>query len=717
MIVSALLTSVGINLGLSILFFSLYSILRKQPGNVNVYVPRLVAEGKFRQQDEEFSLERLLPHPGWLSTAWHLSEDQLLATSGFDALVFMRLFIFSLRVFSFAGIVGIFILLPVNYFGDQLQDMDFSNVTNESLDRFSISNVKDGSKWLWVHFCAAYIFTGVVCYLLYYEFGYISSKRLAYFYSSKPQPSHFTILVRGIPASEGNSFNDTVENFFTEHHSSTYLSHSVVQRTGKLQGLIRDAEKLYKSLTQLKSIPHNRQKVQRDGFLGLFGRQVDIVDHYGKKLEDTEENVRKEQSVITSTKEELPVAFVCFKSRYGAAIAVHIQQSVNPTLLVTEQAPEPHDVYWPSFSASFMQIWISKLVVIVATIALTVLFLIPVVFVQGLTHLDQLEILFPFLKGILSITFMSQVITGYLPSLILMLFTSAVPPIMKLFSCMQGYISHSEIEKSACFKVLWFTIWNIFFANTLSGSVYSQISVFLDPKTIPARLAVAVPAQASFFIAYVVTSGWTSLSSELTRIVPLIRYYIGSCCSSSSDELQVPSIPYRSDIPKVLLFGLLGITYFFLAPLILPFLLAYYCLGYIVFRNQFLNVYSPKFETAGQFWPTVHNSTIFSLILMQLIAVGIFGLKKLPLASTLTVPLPVLTFLFNDYCRKRFLPIFQTYAMESLVKKDQEDLNDATMADFFDKLVTMYRHPAMLPVQYSGNADGLNSPLLTSAEA
>ena len=93
--------------------------------------------------------------------------------------------------------------------------------------------------------------------------------------------------------------------------------------------------------------------------------------------------------------------------------------------------------------------------------------------------------------------FVSQVITGYLPSLILYSFLSLVPPVMKLFSTMQGYISSSEIEKSACSKMILFTVWNAFFAVVLSGSVASQAEVFLDPRHIPERLAVAVPAQVS----------------------------------------------------------------------------------------------------------------------------------------------------------------------------------------------------------------------------
>jgi calcium permeable stress-gated cation channel len=82
---------------------------------------------------------------------------------------------------------------------------------------------------------------------------------------------------------------------------------------------------------------------------------------------------------------------------------------------------------------------------------------------------------------------------------------------------------------------------------------------------------------------------------------------------------------------------------------------------------QLFNVYSPKYDTGGRFWPIVHSTTIFSLVLLHIIAIGVFGLKKLPLASSLLVPLPVLTLLFNEFCRKRFLPIFEEYSSEVLL--------------------------------------------------
>ncbi|KAL6520411.1 hypothetical protein OROMI_032591 [Orobanche minor] len=685
MILSALLTSVGINAALCFIFFILYSVLWSRPSNANLYVPRLVAEGKFREEDE-ISVESLLSSFKWVKRAWQTSEDELLSNSGLDAVVFMRIFIFGLKVFRFAGIVGIFILLPFNYMGTQL-NMDFTDLPNKSLETFSISNVDDGSNRLWIHFSAIYIFTAVLCYLLYFEYDYIASKRIAYFYSSRSRPSQFTVLVRSIPVSSGEKFSESVENFFSEYYPSTYLSHSVVRRTSKLKRLINEADKVYKSLVHVRTRKYSQQRFKRAGFMGLFGRKVDLLDHYEKKLEDMEGNLRTERSSIVG--KEVPAAFVSFKTQFAAAVVSHLQQGIKPTEWLAEQAPDPQDVYWPFFSASARS------------------------YSSGSTG----DLVALFERRIQSLKIVSQVITGYLPSLILEMFLSVIPPTMIVLSSIQGYIALSQIERSACTKMLWFTIWNIFFANVLSGSALYMINIFLEPKRIPEVLAIAVPGQASFFIAYVVTSGWTkTFSSKLFRLKRFIWSFLkGKMCWTSDEEVEVPSNPYHSEIPRILFFSLLGITYFFLAPLILPFVLVYYCFGYIIYRNQLLNVYAPTFETGGKFWPIVHDSTIFSLILMHVIAIGIFGLKKVPLASSLTIPLPILTLIFNSYCRRRFLPSFKDYPAQCLINKDRLDQSDPRLSSFYDELSTAYRDPAMEPVTYSEKSESSSSPLLRGA--
>lgn len=58
----------------------------------------------------------------------------------------------------------------------------------------------------------------------------------------------------------------------------------------------KNSKRLYRRLVNLKSANHDRERFGRAGFMGLFGQRVDLLDHYEKKLEVIEDNVRAEQS-------------------------------------------------------------------------------------------------------------------------------------------------------------------------------------------------------------------------------------------------------------------------------------------------------------------------------------------------------------------------------------------------------------------------------------
>ncbi|XP_010247466.1 PREDICTED: CSC1-like protein RXW8 isoform X1 [Nelumbo nucifera] len=391
-------------------------------------------------------------------------------------------------------------------------------------------------------------------------------------------------------------------------------------------------------------------------------------------------------------KKECAAAFVFFKTRYAAVVVSQVLQSSNPMLWVTDLAPEPHDVYWSNLWIPYWQLWFRRIAILFAAILFMFLFLVPVTFVQGLSQLEQLQQMFPFLKGILRKTFVSQLVTGYLPSVILQLFLYLVPPTMMLFSAVEGSISRSGRKRSACCKVLYFTIWNVFFVNLLSGSIISQLNAISRPKDIPMQLAKAVPRQATFFITYVLTSGWTSLSSEIMQLYALVSNWFNKFILGKKEDpsYSALSFPYHTEVPKVLLFGLLGFTCSVLAPLILPFLLVYFLLGYVVYRNQIVNVYVSKYETGGQIWPIVHNTTIFSLVLTQIIALGVFGIKHSPIASGFTIPLLICTLLFNEYCRKRFGPIFKMFSAEVLIEMDRQDEKCGRTEEIHRQLLSAY---------------------------
>jgi len=91
----------------------------------------------------------------------------------------------------------------------------------------------------------------------------------------------------------------------------------------------------------------------------------------------------------------LPVAFVTFKSRSGAAAAAHLQQHSHPLLWITELAPEPRDVSWRNMRVSYRVVPLYGLGVVIAASLLTVFFAIPVTAVQGIAKYEKLKKWFP----------------------------------------------------------------------------------------------------------------------------------------------------------------------------------------------------------------------------------------------------------------------------------------------------------------------------------
>ena len=79
---------------------------------------------------------------------------------------------------------------------------------------------------------------------------------------------------------------------------------------------------------------------------------------------------------------------------------------------------------------------------------------------------------------------------------------------------------------------------------------------------------------------------------------------------------------------------------------------------------QIVNVYNPHYESAAAFWPHVHSRIIASLLISQLLLMGLLSTKKAANSTPLLVILPILTLSFHKYCKNRFEPAFRKYPLE-----------------------------------------------------
>jgi hypothetical protein len=100
-------------------------------------------------------------------------------------------------------------------------------------------------------------------------------------------------------------------------------------------------------------------------------------------------------------KSVVPAAFVSFRSRWGAAVCAQTQQTSNPTVWLTEWAPEPRDVYWDNLSIPFVYLKIRRLIIAVAFFFLNFFYVLPIAFVQSLANIEGIEKAAPFLKPLI----------------------------------------------------------------------------------------------------------------------------------------------------------------------------------------------------------------------------------------------------------------------------------------------------------------------------
>ncbi|KAI5060360.1 hypothetical protein GOP47_0024780 [Adiantum capillus-veneris] len=715
--VSGLLLTAIINIFLEIVCFALYSIFRKQPSNANIYLAaRIQREKGSRHGSRSFAIDNYLPSSDWLKEAWKLSEDEIMKTAGLDSLVFIRIYMFCFRFFGACTIVGVFVLVPVNYLYEQIFDID--TITSATLDKFTVSNVTDGSERLWVHFGFLYAISFLAYILLYLEYKHIARRRVDYLHSAQPEPGQFTILVRAIPKSSQQTYSQQVDDFFCNYYPDTYLLQRSVYADTKWQKSLEEIQRVSREVQFLSLLPAKERTPQRNGLLGLSGRKEDPLNYYLSHLEELKNKFKKFQAKFVEVKQEIPAAFVSFRTRWGAAVAAQTRQTPKPSEWVTELAPEPGDVNWRSLSIWFSVLWVIRIVVGIIFVCITILYFVPAGLAYTLGTLENLKTLFPFATQILSIPVVGTLVNGYLPSLLLAILYLAVPSLMLFLTEFEGYPSISEQEIQTCGKVFLFLVTNSFFLVAY-GSVLNLLDQVIEsPRQIPSLLASAVTSQVNFFMNFVMTKGWTGYAIEILQPkVFFLGFFWRRVLRKRQYGPYAESLPYYKALPNLLLFIFIGFIYVIIAPLMLPFLMIYFFVGYIVFRNQILNRYEPTYETGGRYWPHIHNRIVFSVFMMQIIGIGMFGVKHKPLLSTLSVPLLPLTLLFHHYCSLRFRPVFEEMSMQVAVSKDMDEEKKGLREQIYRKLRMAYLYPALQPVDYNDQRDSSShAPLLSGQQ-
>ncbi|XAR55352.1 hypothetical protein NMG60_11035403 [Bertholletia excelsa] len=683
-----IMVAAAINILSAFAFFVAFAVLRIQPINDRVYFPKWYLKGlrsspmhagAFVQKFINLDFRSYIRFLNWMPAALKMPEPELIDHAGLDSAVYLRIYWIGLKIFVPIAFLAFTVMVPVNYTNVTLER---SNLTYSTIDKLSISNIPTGSRRFWTHLVMAYAFAFWTCYVLKKEYEIIASMRLHFLASEHRRPDQFTVLVRNVPPDPHESVSELVEHFFLVNHPDHYLTHQVVYNANKLSNLVEEKKKKENWLDfyQLKySRNQSTRPSIKSGVLGLWGKTVDAIDFYTSEVERLSEKISKEREKLANNhKYIIPAAFVSFKTRWGAAVCAQTQQSRNPTLWLTEWAPEPRDVYWHNLAIPYVSLAIRRLVIAVAFFFLTFFFMIPITIVQSLANIEGIEKAVPFLKPVIELKFIKSFIQGFLPGIALKIFLLFLPSILMLMSKFEGFSSISGLERRSATRYYIFQFINVFLGSIITGTAFQQLDNFIHQSAneIPKTIGVSIPMKATFFITYIMVDGWAGVAGE-----------------DREDAMDPGSIGFNTGEPQIQLYFLLGLVYAVVTPILLPFIIIFFGLAYVVYRHQIINVYNQEYESAAAFWPDVHGRIIVALVVSQLLLMGLLSTKRAAQSTPLLIALPVLTIWFHMFCRGRYEPAFVRYPLQEAMMKDTLERTKEPNLNLKEYLQNAYIHP------------------------
>ncbi|KAF3328853.1 CSC1-like protein [Carex littledalei] len=708
------LSDIGLAAGINILsaigFLLAFAFLRLQPINDRVYFPKWYLKGtrstprhssnvvsKFVNLDC-MTYVRFL---NWMPAALKMPEPELIHHAGLDSAVYVRIYLLGLKIFAPIALFGLGVLVPVNWTSQTLEKN--MALTFNDIDKLSISNVGKGSERLLAHVTMAYVFTFWTFYILYREYKVVATMRLNFLALEERRPDQFTVLVRNVPPDPDESVSEHVEHFFSVNHRD-YLSHQVVYNANNLADVVGKKKGLQNWLVYYENKyarNSNKRPTMKTGFWGLWGKRVDAIDYYTNeiaKLSIEEESER--ERIMNDQKAIVPAAFVSFKTRWGAAVCAQTQQSSNPTIWLTEWAPEPRDVYWSNLSIPFFSLTVRRLIMAVALFFLTFFFMIPIAFVQSLANIEGIERVVPFLRPLIEKKVVKAFIQGFLPGIALKIFLIILPTILMAMSKIEGHTSLSGLNRRSAAKYYLFLFINVFLGSLITGTAFQQLNSFIhqSANSIPETIGESIPMKASFFITYIMVDGWAGIAAEILRLKALIMFHIKNSFLVKTEQdreqaMDPGSLDFSSSEPRIQLYFLLGLVYAVVTPILLPFILVFFSFSYLVFRHQIINVYNQEYESGARFWPDVHRRIIIALIVSQILLMGLMSTKHAANSTPLILVLPVLTIWFHFFCKSRFEPAFVKFPLQDAVVKDTLERATEPFLDLKSYLKDAYIHP------------------------
>ena len=297
-------------------------------------------------------------------------------------------------------------------------------------------------------------------------------------------------------------------------------------------------------------------------------------------------------------------------------------------------APEPRDLVWRNVKKPLRLTEMHHKAGLALSILGILFWSVPVTLIQAWANIGTLSRWIPAVVKLneVSPTFYSF-LTSYLPVLALMGLQALLPQFFQAMAMAEGHRTKSAIQRvvlNRCFSYQMASL----YVTVLSGSLWDSLQQILDhPQEVLDILAHSLPKANVYFLSFVMARACTG--------IPFLLLHWQFFCAKCAPQEQIHSA-YGYEAANLALVFVIGLTYSFIAPAILPVCALYFAFATLSYRWLFKHVYDEEFDSGGQFWYDLFNCVFVGLLLSTLSLLGLAALYGSSLQVFALSPLPFL---------------------------------------------------------------------------
>ena len=677
---------------------------------------------------------------GWLTVLYKIRDEQILEYAGLDAYVFLSFFKMCIKLLSIFCFFSVCVISPVRYhFTGKIDDGNDDDDNENSLMHL-VKRIVEGSGdgdnhsapertnvYLWMYVIFTYFFTFIAIKMAVAETKHVVSTRQAYL-GKQNTITDRTIRLSGIPIELRDS--EALKTRIEQLKIGTVSSITICREWGPLNKLFHCRKMILKNLElkyaecprelrtrqpysenyhllgngQSGEVSHGEHVSQSNnneddaalysqislgerpkmkiGYRGVFGKEVDAIEYLEQQLKFIDAEITEARKQHYSA---TPTAFVTMDSVANAQMAAQAVLDPRVHYFITRLAPAPHDIKWDHVCLSRKD-RLTKVYSTTVFIGLSSLFLvIPVSYLATLLNLKTLSKFWPSVGQLLKDhQWAANIVTGLLPTYLFTLLNFGIPYFYEYLTSYQGLVSYSEEEISLVSKNFFYIFVNLFLVFTLAGTASNYWAYLSDTTKIAYQLATSVKEFSLFYVDLIILQGIGMFPFKLLLVGSLIGFplvKIKAKTPRQRNELYNPPIfNFGLQLPQPILILIITLIYSVMSTKILTSGLAYFIIGFYVYKYQLIFATDHLPHSTGKVWPLIFRRIIVGLLLFQLTMTGtLAGFEGGWVLSSCLFPLPVVTLCFLYDFEKNYLPLSKYIALSSIreYERDNSTVNSA----------------------------------------